>query len=49
MQRDRIDYASAAGSIATALTLIYLVVKEWEDKKAHHRPIRYSEGIARAG
>jgi len=33
MQRDWIDYASSAGSIATALTLIYLVIKEWRTRK----------------
>jgi hypothetical protein len=31
--RDWIDFANAAGSIATALTLIYLVYKEWKTRK----------------
>ncbi len=33
MHRDWIDYIAAAGSIATALTLIYLVIKEWKTRK----------------
>lgn len=33
MQRDWIDYVSAAGSVATALTLIYIIVKEWKTRK----------------
>ena len=33
MQRDWIDYASAAGSIATAITLIYLIIKEWTTRR----------------
>jgi hypothetical protein len=33
MGRDWIDYTSAIGSIATAATLIYLLIKEWKTRK----------------
>jgi hypothetical protein len=33
MQRDWIDYANAGGSIATALTLIIVLFKEWKTRK----------------
>ena len=33
MDRDWVDYASSAGNAATALTLIYLVVKDWKTMK----------------
>jgi hypothetical protein len=33
MERDFVDYANAAGSVATALTLFYLVIKEWKTRK----------------
>jgi hypothetical protein len=33
MHRDWIDYASAAGSIATAVTLIILLIREWKTRK----------------
>jgi hypothetical protein len=33
MERDWIDYATATGSIATAMTLLYIVIKEWRTRK----------------